>query len=226
MKLSDTGLNSRKLPCVCDSCGVFFVRRMDYSRFDLCLSCSNKERGVRSRTHGDNNNNSKLHVVWNNMLNRCRNPNNKRFKHYGGRGIAVCEEWLDYKKFRSWSLCNGWSDDLTIDRIDVDLGYSPDNCRFVDKSVQNANRGLLRTNSSGFTGIWWAKGAYNARLIYKGNVLNLGRFGTMTAAVHARDEKIKEMGWPNQLSGIEKYTIDDLKEIEKEYREKIKKLAQ
>ena len=69
----------------------------------------------------------------------CIDPKNKRWARYGGRGIAVCPEWNDYAVFRKWAMNNGYADDLTIDRIDVDAGYSPDNCRWVGAKVQANN---------------------------------------------------------------------------------------
>lgn len=75
------------------------------------------------------------------MKHRTQDVRDRYYNIYGGRGITVCDEWLnDYDAFSSWALDNGYQDDLTIDRIDVDIGYSPGNCRWVDIKTQANNR--------------------------------------------------------------------------------------
>ena len=75
------------------------------------------------------------------MKQRCHNPNNSRYMDYGGRGITVCAEWLNnFEAFYEWSLSSGYGDNLTIDRIDNDKGYSPDNCRWATAAEQNRNK--------------------------------------------------------------------------------------
>jgi hypothetical protein len=74
------------------------------------------------------------------MLARCRNPNTKAFKNYGGRGIKVCKAWHKYEAFRDWALASGYQDNLTIDRIDNDKGYTPSNCQWITKSENSAKR--------------------------------------------------------------------------------------
>jgi hypothetical protein len=73
------------------------------------------------------------------MRKRCNDPANKRWENYGGKGVKVCAEWDDYGIFREWALSHGYSDNLTIDRIDVNGDYCPDNCRFADAKTQSNN---------------------------------------------------------------------------------------
>lgn len=89
-------------------------------------------------THGESK--TKLNKVWRNMKDRCFNPNNSRYAHYGLRGISVCDEWRnDYASFRDWAKANGYSEGLSIDRMDNNGDYAPYNCRWVNSTVQNNN---------------------------------------------------------------------------------------
>ena len=98
-------------------------------------------------------NNSRLSNILDNMKKRCYNANNPQFKHYGGRGITICSEWLNRERakghknasmgflaFQEWALANGYADNLTIDRIDNNKGYCPANCRWVSMKVQSNNK--------------------------------------------------------------------------------------
>ena len=89
-------------------------------------------------THGESG--TRLYRIWCGMRQRCNNPNHKNYDIYGGRGIRVCDDWNDYEIFRNWAMSNGYSDKLTIDRIDVNGNYEPNNCRWVDFVVQSNNR--------------------------------------------------------------------------------------
>lgn len=87
--------------------------------------------------------NTRLYNIYNNMIMRCTNPNATNYSRYGGRGITVCKEWSGKRaniKFFEWALTNGYDDTLSLDRIDNNKGYSPDNCRWVSVKEQGRNK--------------------------------------------------------------------------------------
>lgn len=88
-----------------------------------------------------NKSNTRLYRIWGGMKTRCYRPYHTMYSNYGGRGISVCEEWRDdFEAFEKWALSNGYKDDLSIDRIDNDGDYCPDNCRWVTILQQNSNK--------------------------------------------------------------------------------------
>lgn len=105
--------------------------------------CLNREKASErmkkmSKTHGLSK--TRLYSIWKNIHSRCLNKNNPGYQNYGGRGITLCDEWHDYKNFYQWSMSNGYKDDLTIDRIDVNGSYEPSNCRWTSKKMQGNNK--------------------------------------------------------------------------------------
>jgi hypothetical protein len=83
---------------------------------------------------------TKLYNVWCAMKERCSNPHHKSYKHYGAKGITVCEEWSkSFEKFKEWAESNGYAEGLTIDRKNSKGNYEPNNCRWVTTAEQNRN---------------------------------------------------------------------------------------
>lgn len=96
------------------------------------------EKGRYQKSHGMRR--TKIYGVWCSMKERCGNSNHKSYKHYGAKGISVCDEWKNsFAAFFGWAISNGYKEGLTIDRIDVNGNYCPMNCKWVTYAQQNRN---------------------------------------------------------------------------------------
>lgn len=145
----------------------------------------------------------RFYKTWRQMVDRCNNPKIKAYKDYGGRGISVCEEWLNIRNFVDWcDLTHPNQEGYTLDRINNDKGYSPENCTWSDKSTQAINRRMRRTNTSGFVGVGFnkSKGKWEASLKLNNIYKYIGRFNTIEEATQARDNYIIENNLPHKLS--------------------------
>ena len=134
--------------CQCD-CGNIQHIRVDYVLSGSTKACSEclsekvkKLRKQNATKHGLGN--TRLYSIYRGMKERCYNANSTAYKNYGGRGIRICDEWLDkesgFLNFYNWAMSNGYSDDLSIDRIEVDGNYEASNCRWASRQVQVENR--------------------------------------------------------------------------------------
>jgi hypothetical protein len=84
---------------------------------------------------------TRLYHTWANMKRRCLKKGSENYDNYGGRGISICKEWLDFIPFQKWAITHGYQNNLTIDRIDNNAGYCPSNCCWVPHAIQNRNTG-------------------------------------------------------------------------------------
>ena len=179
------------------SCGCYHKRR---------ASETHKTHGLRS---------TRLYDIWRGIKKRVLNPKNKRYNDYGGRGITICDEWKnDVKSFYDWAITNGYEEDkgLSIDRIDNDGSYYPENCRWATSIIQNRNKRISTNNTSGYKGVCYPKGnnKYLAQISVNKKRIDLGSFLTAVEGAIAYNNYI--IG--NNLEGF------ILNEIPQEYLEK------
>ena len=144
-RAENTKWGTSRWNCICE-CGnstIVYGTHLTSGRSTSC-GCHHREWCSKQfSTHGDTG--TRLHRIWKAMKSRCSNPNLPFYKYYGGKGIKVCAEWSnDYISFKEWSLSHGYKENLTIDRIDPDGNYEPNNCRWVTMTVQNRNKKGLK----------------------------------------------------------------------------------
>lgn len=161
--------------CKCD-CGTAKIVRTNELKAGKTKSCGclYREVNVKHRKHE-----TRLYRIWHGMVTRTENEKNLRFCDYGARGIKICDEWRkNFQKFYDWAMSHGYEDNLTIERIDNDEGYSPDNCCWADRKTQNNNR------------------RYNVRIKYKGEEHTLSQWGErLEIAVGTLWSRIYIRGW-------------------------------
>ena len=137
--------------CVCDCGNVTCVigSKLTNEHTKSC-GCIRKD-GTKKPAYSHGKSRSRLYRIWSNIKTRCKNENAENYKYYGGKGIAICEEWSkSFQAFYDWSITNGYKDDLTIDRKDSDCNYCPENCQWITQS-ENATRANVKrwADSSG-----------------------------------------------------------------------------
>lgn len=140
LERAGSGSNKRAMwRCQCD-CGNTIITSSSHLRGGDTQSCGClHQETFTNKKHGERH--SRLYRVWSAMKTRCYNPNSRDYQYYGGRGIAICAEWLsDFATFQNWAMSHGYRDDLSIDRINVNGNYCPDNCRWATATEQRHNR--------------------------------------------------------------------------------------
>lgn len=155
-----------KCKCICGNEKYIFHGNLISNRQKGC-GCLQNNNPNRKTQH------KRLIKIFNNMKQRCYNPKSENYKHYGGKGIKICSQWLkDSKNFYNWSINNGYADSLSIDRINVNSDYEPNNCRWINMKSQANNRSnnrLITIKGKTKTASQWAEefGITHEGLIYR-----------------------------------------------------------
>ena len=156
---SKNGRSYWKCKCECGNEKDIFGKNLKRGTIRSC-GCLRAERSrERMTTHGSTY--SRLYNIWCSMKQRCETSKQEKFiRGYQNRGIKVCEAWHDFAVFQKWALENGYNDKLSIDRVDNDKGYFPENCRWVDNQTQQNNKRsniYLTYNNKTLTIAQWAR---------------------------------------------------------------------
>lgn len=126
--------------CICD-CGNETYVTTNHLRYGDTKSCGCYNREHQRELHNRHGmTKTRLHTIWRQMRRRCTDPKHSRYHRYGKRGITYCDEWNSFENFRDWALTHGYSDDKSIDRIDNDKNYCPENCTWSTPKEQARNR--------------------------------------------------------------------------------------
>lgn len=136
--------NRRRFDCVCE-CGSRVNVEMGSLLHGNTRSCGCLQKEItatRSMKHGGNRRGKRerLYSIWHHMKDRCLNPDIKEYKYYGARGIKINPAWMEYSVFRDWALTNGYAENLTIERNDVNGNYCPENCTWIPRAEQPKNQ--------------------------------------------------------------------------------------
>ena len=183
----------------CQYCGKEFECITNSVNTGHTKSCG-CQRG-KGFKHGLESN--RFYSTWNGVIQRCNNPNSSGYYKYGARGITVCEEWLDVKNFVAWAEATHPNiSGVSLDRIDNDGAYSPENCRWADKTTQAINQSISKNNTTGFVGISYKirDGVWVASISVNNTRKHIGSFLTIEEAVLARDNYIIQNNLPHKLS--------------------------
>jgi hypothetical protein len=186
----------------CPKCGDHFTRRVDAKK----VTCNKHGRQL----HGQWN--TRLYYIWNDMKNRCYNPNANRYDVYGKEGVTVYNDWHNFKPFYDWAIANGYRDDLFLDKdiLCNKLGispktYSPKTCKWVSLKVQNrATRKIQKNNTSGYRGVSKSRSGlkWRSRITVDLKEHTLGSFEYPWTAAYAYDAFIMK----NNLEHTKNFT--------------------
>lgn len=184
--------------CDCGNTTIVNENKLKTGNTKSC-GCLKKERLTK---HGLSK--TKLYNVYQQMIERCYNPNCKNYKKYGANGITVCPEWHEKDKgfiaFYNWAIDSGYKEGLTIDRINGKGNYEPSNCRWATYEQQNTNLKISKNNKSGYVGCFYLKKykKWLANISIHNKTVYIGIYPTLKECVEARNKYIDENNLPNR----------------------------
>jgi len=188
--VSKAGNKYRQVLCKCDCGGEIttpYYNLRGKQRVDC--GCVKKEKSFISQ-----NTSTRLYKIWYGMKYRCLSKKYNGYENYGGRGITICDDWVnDFVVFYDWSIKNGYNDILTLDRINTNGNYEPNNCRWTTKQIQASNRRIGKNNKLGYTGVSYCEKSkkYTGFICFNGSRYTW-RANTLKEAVEKRNNFIRE----------------------------------
>ena len=135
---------------------------------------------------------TRIYQCWGDMKQRCNNEANAFYHRYGGRGVSYTKDWEEFMPFYEWAMANGYRDDLTLDRIDNDGDYTPENCKWSTQHEQSMNKTHLQSKT-GVVGVRWKANRYQAEICRYGEYHYIGRYETLEEAKAARDAALEAL---------------------------------
>lgn len=180
-RIENTKAGKTRWECSCECGNITYAVGSDLKNGKVkSCGCIQKKHGLSKH---------RLYGIFGMMKERCFNPNNISYPHYGAKGITIYKEWLeDFSSFYNWSINNGYREGLEIDRINSQHSYNPDNCRWVTHSVQSRNQKLRKDNKSGYRGVKWNKtvNKWNVTIDVNKKRIDLGLYNDIKEAAEVR----------------------------------------